>query len=625
VGWFTALFPVALDLTEAASPVDAVRAVVRQLRAVPRGGVGYGILRYLTDSAVGAGEARPEISFNYLGQFGGDPGPADLFRPADEPAGVPRSPGAKRRHLIDVSGGVFDGRLRLRWTYSRHVHDHATIEALATGFLDSLQRVIQAGAGAAGPDGTPSPSAPAPGAGAREEPPVEGEVPLTPIQRQCMQSLGPEFQRNVVGIPLECTRTVTAELVEQAVRHVTRHHDALRLQLRQGPSGWQQWNAGLAVMDGTPLVECVDLSGLASADDVNACMAGHLSRLVASIDLSTPPLLRAIFADLGPSRPQQLLLAVHHFAYDTVSARILREDLQSAYEQLARGAAVSLPAKQTSFKEWAHRLRAYARSDDASREAAYWQSLPWSACTRLTASAEESLPLAMGTVTVSVDEEETGAILLAAQRTFRVRLEEVLLSALTHSLATLTGGRRFAIDLMHHGRVSLWDDVDVSRTVGWFSTAVPALLDVSGTGDATATLKGVSEQLRRMPNEGIGFGILKYFGDGAGPETAIAPEISLNHLGRIGGGHADALFRLARFGEGASFDMAPLVPRDHLIELTTYVYANRLCMQWQYRRGACPEAAIRDAAQRAVDHLRALIAGARAWSGADAVEPVETR
>jgi non-ribosomal peptide synthase protein (TIGR01720 family) len=140
VGWFTSLFPVLLDVSEASDPGEALKAVKEQLRAIPHRGIGYGILRHL-----GAGHdlpvPAPEVSFNYLGQL--DDAVADgPFRFAREASGMAQSPTGLRPHLIDVNAVVIEGCLQLHWNFATVRHDAATIEALADGFIASLRDLI---------------------------------------------------------------------------------------------------------------------------------------------------------------------------------------------------------------------------------------------------------------------------------------------------------------------------------------------------------------------------------------------------------------------------------------------------------------------------------------------------
>lgn len=159
VGWFTTIYPALLDLRGAEEPGPALRAVKEQMRNVPNHGIGYGLLRYLSDRPEAArlrDLPRSEVIFNYQGQVGGVP-PAGEAAPAEEggtekrpaafayareSAGADLSPRAERTHLLEVEGGVYGGELRFSWTYSTHLHDRGTATALAAGFMESLRAII---------------------------------------------------------------------------------------------------------------------------------------------------------------------------------------------------------------------------------------------------------------------------------------------------------------------------------------------------------------------------------------------------------------------------------------------------------------------------------------------------
>src|SRR5690242_10903769 len=144
VGWFTTIFPVAFDISNCNDPAAldaALRCVKQRLRAIPRRGIGYGLLRYITRGETGEllrALPQPQISFNYLGQFeySADPaaGETDLRGPAF-------SERSRRRYLIDVNGGVFAGRLNLSWMYSKAIHNRTTIESLASTFIEELHKL----------------------------------------------------------------------------------------------------------------------------------------------------------------------------------------------------------------------------------------------------------------------------------------------------------------------------------------------------------------------------------------------------------------------------------------------------------------------------------------------------
>jgi non-ribosomal peptide synthase protein (TIGR01720 family) len=147
VGWFTTLFPVLLDLEGAKEPLAGLKCVKEQLRAIPGHGLGYGLLRYLgAAEQIGKKLGRlpqAEVSFLYLGRHGPAVSESGLLRLAAESSGPSRSPRDRRRHLLEVSGRIREGQLRMAWSYSENLHRHATVQGLAEAFRTALRDLIE--------------------------------------------------------------------------------------------------------------------------------------------------------------------------------------------------------------------------------------------------------------------------------------------------------------------------------------------------------------------------------------------------------------------------------------------------------------------------------------------------
>jgi non-ribosomal peptide synthase protein (TIGR01720 family) len=436
---------------------------------------------------------------------------------------------------------------------------------------------------------------------------VDGEVPLTPIQHWFLQQDWREPHHFNQAVVLE-GRGLSPALVEQALAHVVGHHDALRLRFRRTAAGWRQAHAD----DGAAAFEHVDLCGLDAAAQA-AALSARAERLQASLDLVAGPLVRAALFDLGP-RAQRLLLVIHHLVVDAVSWRLLLEDLETAYEQLARGAAVRLPAKTTAFRHWAERLIAHAGSEEARRELGYWQSVPWSrggALPRDRRGGENSVGSAR-TVEVSLDAGATQALLREVPGVYHTQINDVLLTALVEAFAPFgaapfgaapwSGQRCLLVDLEGHGREALFADADVSRTVGWFTSLFPVLLEVDAADDPGGALKRVKETLRAVPRHGIGYGILRHLGEVA-DLPAPGAEVIFNYLGEIAAG--TGLFRLAPESAGAPHSAQGR--RAYLIEVNAGLLAGCLRVRWSYSAAVHDEPTIAALAERFIARLHDII------------------
>jgi non-ribosomal peptide synthase protein (TIGR01720 family) len=190
----------------------------------------------------------------------------------------------------------------------------------------------------------------------------------------------------------------------------------------------------------------------------------------------------------------------------------------------------------------------------------------------------------------------------------------VLLTALAAAFAGWTGQRTLLVDLEGHGREALFADVDVSRTVGWFTSLFPVLLDAGTATDPGHALKAVKEELRAVPTRGIGYGLLRYLGgDDAAALPAPEPEISFNYLGQLDGGSGDVPFRFATEDVGALQDASNA--RAHLIDISAHVRDGRLQMQWAYSTAIHQTSTVEAVAASFVAHLQNLIEHCEASEG----------
>ncbi|HWM91033.1 MAG TPA: amino acid adenylation domain-containing protein [Thermoanaerobaculia bacterium] len=432
-----------------------------------------------------------------------------------------------------------------------------------------------------------------------EQGPVAGPVPLTPIQRWFLEDFDPPVPHHWnLGLMLEVAEGVALDpaRMARAVARLVEHHDQLRARFIRTGAGWRQevapprGDAPFTLLDLSVLPEAVRESALKSA----------AATVQTGFQLDRGPLLRAALFDLGPDRPERLLLAVHHLVMDGVSWPILLADLRTAYDGL------NLPPKTTSFQRWAERLREYARTAELRQELEYWRSTPSPA--QRGRAGEGSLPLERNAarIELTLSPDETRQLLSEVPEASPVRVEEVLLAAIAEALADWRGERTLAIAVEGHGRERLFDDADLSRTVGWFTSTFPLWLDL-GEGDA---LREVKERLRRVPRRGIGYGVLRYLAD----DQAAAllrdhprPEVTFNYLGRADDPAAgEGPLRLAADPGGAASD--PRNPRPHPLEIDAVVLRGELRLVWIYDRERYRPEAIERLATASLDRLRALIA-----------------
>ncbi len=423
--------------------------------------------------------------------------------------------------------------------------------------------------------------------------PVTGEVPLTPIQRWFFaQSFADPHHFNQ-ALLLESSEPLVPAALERAMAAIVEHHDALRLRFALQADGWRQENAPAEPTESrTPAVPFhqVDLSGL-PASRFRAAYERAAAALQGAFNLPAGPLTRLILFQAGAGQAR-LLWVTHHLVVDGISWRVLLEDLEGAYGQAIRGLRPILPPKTTSFQEWARRLAAPAGPEGSAGwagELEYWRKVAWAPVPRLPVDfpPSDSSGWVRDEATVSFDlsAEETTDLLQTLPSVYHNRIDDALLSALVRAFASWTGCPRLRVDLEGHGREPLFDDLDVSRTVGWFTSHYPVVLEAgdAGPGDALVNAK---ERLRAVPRRGIGYGLLRHLGVGGGEtvrllKTAPAAEILFNYLGQANATAEErSLFRASTASTGPS--RGPRAHRTHPLEIVGLVTEGRLRITLTY-------------------------------------------
>ncbi len=439
---------------------------------------------------------------------------------------------------------------------------------------------------------------------------VTGSVALTPIQQWLFAQKLPDPDYFNQSTLLEVPPNLLPAQLQQAIQQLLAHHDALRLRFEPVGGHWQQFNQ--SVGEAVPF-STIDLSHLEPAAQQTAIETAN-AQLQASLNLATGQIVRVALFQLGKDRSGRLLFIVHHLAVDGVSWRILLEDLATAYQQICRGEPIELPTKTTSWQDWSDRLSAYSRSAAMSPELDYWLSQASFPITTVPVDyplnqAHHSIA-STATVSVSLTEAQTRDLLQDVPSAYNTHINEVLLTALVQSFAHWTGKSSLLIDLEGHGREDLFEDVDLSRTVGWFTTLFPVGLQLENIDSPGDALKAVKEQLRRIPNRGIGYGVLRYLQSDRtirGQLEQLPPaQMSFNYLGQF-----DRVLAAATgLGVAQEFkaEQSLANQRSHLLGISGLIRAGKLEMTWNYSQEIHHRATIQSWAEGFMAALISLIA-----------------
>jgi non-ribosomal peptide synthase protein (TIGR01720 family) len=353
-------------------------------------------------------------------------------------------------------------------------------------------------------------------------------VVLLPVQRWLLEQDQPGVHQVNQSEVLD-TRGLDPVVLDRALAVLVEHHDMLRSRFTRGDAGWVQ-----EIPAGRPagMVTYRDLAGLSPADRDRGWLelAGNAQ---AGMDLERGELVRAVLARLGPDGQQRLLIAIHHLVVDAVSWPVLLEDLGTACRQLSSGQPARLPAKTTSFQAWSARLADYARSPQALAEAGYWtrprQAGPLPGLTRPAATAAEAV-----SSRVTLSGGQTSALLRQAPAAFGASVEDILLAALAIAVSRWSRQHHVLIDVEGHGREPLFEDIDLTRTVGWFTTMHPLELAAPPGADLAQIVGDTAARRQAVPHKGIGYGILARLADQPIREQLAAQppaDIVFNYLG----------------------------------------------------------------------------------------------
>ena len=441
---------------------------------------------------------------------------------------------------------------------------------------------------------------------------ARGPVRLTAIQRWFFEQRLPEPHYFNQALLLEARDTLNVALLERALHHLGLHHDALRLRFQQHQDVWQQVYAG---PEATPALLHVDLRAIAAREQRVAIetIATHSQ---ASLDSSAGPLFRAVLFDLGQGQPARLLLVSHHLLIDGVSWRILLTDLQLAYRQVTEGEPIHLLPKTTSMQQWAQHLSEYAQTPALQQELTYWLTQGRTPMAPLPRDYPEgsNTRIPAHSISTTLSEEETQVLLREVPAVYHTQISDLLLTGLAQAFTVWTGQSRLLVDLEGHGREEFIEGIDLSHTVGWFTTLFPVLLDLEGVRGPAEAIKAIKEQVRQVPQHGIGYGLLRYLSNHADTRASLQalPQatVSFNYLGQFDQMLTEfSLFDLASEASGPT--RSHQGSTSYLLEINAIVVKGQLSMVWRYSRQVYNQSTIEQLAQGFLQALRALIVHCR--------------
>lgn len=380
---------------------------------------------------------------------------------------------------------------------------------------------------------------------------VTGVIPLTPVQTEFFNS--GEIGRHHFNQSLMIySAKGFDELAMKAIfSKIQEHHDALRLTFKQENGTIYQINRGLEF----PLsFQVFDLQGEADAVKMLEEKSDDIQK---SINLETGPLMKLGLFHMDDG--DRLLIVFHHLVMDAVSWRIILEDINELYRQYKKGKKLELPNKSDSFKLWSQKLREYANSESFLKERVYWSKLESLNPPKIEKdfSFEEKYIKDASIASFIIGKEETNDLLTKANQAFGTEINDLLLAALGLAVSHSFGHQQVLVALESHGREDILEDIDITRTVGWFTNIYPVVFNPCWD-DLSRHIKGTKETLHQVPDKGIGYWLLKHLTAKKHKQEInfkLAPQILFNYFGQFDSDIRQSSFKVENQSTGQAISL----------------------------------------------------------------------
>jgi iturin family lipopeptide synthetase A len=405
---------------------------------------------------------------------------------------------------------------------------------------------------------------------------IKGEVALTPIQTWF-------FQRNKINtnhfnqsVLLNFKNGISKETVEKIFKKIQSHHDALRLVFTQ------EKNSILQRFKEIPAFPvAIEEHDIRKQTDAEAILFNLSNAIQESIDLKNGPLLKlGLFHMQDGSR---LLIVIHHLVIDGVSWRILFEDIEQLYQQASKQEPLVLPLKTDSYQAWSKQLIAYTKSRAFQDAELYWKEALQKECSPLQRDWPEGENCFKNKQIESfqLSIEETSALLTATHRSFNAEINDILLTALLLSIEKMYGHAAVQIDVESHGREEFHEGINVGRTIGWFTSFFPVVLD-KVPGDLATLIRHVKQILKSVPNNGIDYLLQRYLNATESTGEVRSSGISFNYLGQFDADTDGNSFQIAN--ELTGDEVSKNKHRDYDWDISGIVRGGRLQMNLMFSR-----------------------------------------
>ncbi|MEM9820014.1 MAG: amino acid adenylation domain-containing protein, partial [Bacteroidota bacterium] len=434
---------------------------------------------------------------------------------------------------------------------------------------------------------------------------LEGKVPILPIQRWFLDTKLDHRSHFNQSILFNVDKNISFEIIALAVDELIRHHDALRLQFQLNGTQWeQQYGKQKTALES---IEILDATASFSSTLTELC-----DNYQKTLDIQVGRTSQFVWIKTPDSEiDNRLLIIVHHLGIDGVSWRILISDLQSCLQQALSGNKVQLGMKGSSYREWGQFLEAYASRPKLEKQISYWKTIqeqfePFIPTGKEAKATQQEAK----TLSFYLEPAHTKNLLKKVHHAYRTEISDFLLAALSQTLGAWSGNKKITIALENHGREELDSGLNLSQSIGWFTTLFPTSFFYDQMMSAKDLLIATKERRSSIPDKGIGYGILKYLHPTEEVRTIFADknpwDLLFNYLGQLDAiGQDGALLSIAK--ESAGEEISADYPLPSGLEVIGSVVDRKLKLDWSFSPQLYDEDTIQRLGAEMIENLERLI------------------
>ncbi|MGB7605432.1 MAG: amino acid adenylation domain-containing protein [Lutisporaceae bacterium] len=441
---------------------------------------------------------------------------------------------------------------------------------------------------------------------------VTGEVELTPIQKWFFERSFTDMHHWNQTVMLHAEKGFDESIINKVFTKIIEHHDALRAVFEV--NGQEVKQVIKPINEHMYDFEVYDFRNIS---DYLESIKSKSSEVQASIDLEKGPLVK--LALFNTTEGDYLLIVIHHLLVDGISWRVILEDFAMGYNQCMNNQNIELQLKTDSYKLWTEALNRYSSSNEIKKEIEYWTAIENSKVTPVSDTISNylvSIEALKATnklkdskiLTIELTAEQTEKLLKEVNSTYNTEINDILLSALGYSLREWTGSSSILIGLEGHGREEHVVNANIKRTVGWFTTMYPVILDMSKHDSLAYQIKSTKEALRKIPNKGIGYSILKYLTPVENRQKlsfSLTPEIGFNYLGQFEENRATDIFSMSGISSGDSMSLES--ERINLIDINGIIAQGKFMLNFSYSEKQLTKDGVMKLAEYYKTHLIKII------------------